>query len=191
MTITKFAPKGDDVLRSEVEGVFAELGLEADINKDLIDKITSLRSKDETFKASLHADKQKHLDRKNYYKEMAVKAGLIDAKTGKTSKEEKSEYVTKADLEKLSHRQKYAYLQDDEYDLIQSRASKYDNDFDKTMKEDSIVSSYMKTIDVKGRLDRVNVPPSTRIAPDKTGSLTDEQREFARKCGNDPDKVYN
>ena len=61
---------------------------------------------------------------------------LIDPKTGQPSKDDKKpEYVTKADLDKLSHRQKYAYLQDDEYDLISSRASKYDNDFEKTIKE--------------------------------------------------------
>jgi hypothetical protein len=188
MTIQKFAPKDAETLKQEIT---TELGIDYEDNQELIDKLVQRELKGEQFKASLHEDKAKHLKAKEFYKQNLTKAGF-DPKTGEPiNKDKKSEYVTKADLEKLSHRQKYAYLQDDEYDLVQSRSEKLGKSFEDTMKDDSICSNYMKTIDVKGRLDRVNVPPSTRIAPDKTGSVTDEQKDFARKCGNDPDKVYS
>jgi hypothetical protein len=191
MTI-KFMPKSAEILREEIAKIFTDEGLDLEANASLIDKMNSLREKDEQFKASLHEDKKKHLNAKEFYKEKMIKAGF-DPKTGEkiSSKDDKPEYVTKADLEKMSHRQKYAYLQDDEYDLVQSRSEKLSKSFEETMKDDTICSNYMKTIDVKGRLDRVSTPPSTRIAPDKTGSVTDDQKEFARKCGNDPDKVYS
>lgn len=57
--MSNFKPKGADVLRKEVEQVFIDDGLDLEVNKDLIDKVTSIREKDEQFKASVHDSKEK------------------------------------------------------------------------------------------------------------------------------------
>lgn len=69
----EFAPKDAEVLRAEV---LEDLGEEYEGNEEKIDRIVARRLKDEEFKASLHADKNKHLESKRVKEELLKKAGL-------------------------------------------------------------------------------------------------------------------
>jgi len=76
--MTKFSPKGEEVLREEIA---AELGVDYEGNEAVIDKMVARELKDEQFKVSLHEDKYKHLEGKKKYEELLAKNG-IDPKTG-------------------------------------------------------------------------------------------------------------
>lgn len=78
MTTQKFAPKDAETLKTEIT---TELGIVYEGNEDLVDKMVAREVKSEEFKASLHADKVKHLARKDFYKQQLEKAG-IDPQTG-------------------------------------------------------------------------------------------------------------
>jgi len=84
MTQQQFAPKDAETLKTEIT---AELGLDYEGNEEMVDKIVNRELKGEEFKASLHADKVKHLSRKDFYKQQLVKAGL-DPQTGEKIKPE-------------------------------------------------------------------------------------------------------
>ena len=74
----EFAPKDAETIKAEV---LEDLGEEYEGNEEKVDKIVARRLKDEEFKASLHADKKKHLEGKKAYEERMRKAGL-DPETG-------------------------------------------------------------------------------------------------------------
>ena len=76
--VAEFSPKGEEVLKSEV---LEDLGMDYDGNEEVVDRVIARRLKDEEFKASLHADKKKHLEGKQVYAEIMKKAG-IDPETG-------------------------------------------------------------------------------------------------------------
>src|SRR4030067_1131281 len=83
MTIKSFAPKDVKTLKTEITN---ELGIDYEGNEEMIDKLVNRVLKDEGFKASLHAEKVKHLKTKEFYKTNFIKAGF-DPKTGKKIKE--------------------------------------------------------------------------------------------------------
>ena len=74
----EFAPKTEETLKNEI---IEELGIEYEGNEETVDKLVARGLKDEEFKASLHADKKKHLESKEAYKQRMLKAGL-DPETG-------------------------------------------------------------------------------------------------------------
>lgn len=74
----EFKPKDAETLKQEIT---AELGVEYEGNEELVDKMVARGLKDEEFKASLHADKKKHLEGKEALKQKMLKAG-IDPETG-------------------------------------------------------------------------------------------------------------
>jgi hypothetical protein len=78
MTTTNFAPKDAETLKQEIT---TDLGIAYEDNPEMVDKLIARELKGEEFKASLHADKVKHLSRKEFYKEKLAKAGL-DPQTG-------------------------------------------------------------------------------------------------------------
>lgn len=71
-------PKSAETLKTEIT---TDLGIAYEDNPEMVDKLIARELKSEEFKASLHADKVKHLARKDFYKEKLVKAGL-DPQTG-------------------------------------------------------------------------------------------------------------
>ena len=95
----QFAPKDAETLKTEIT---TELGIAYEGNEDLVDKMVNRELKDEDFKASLHADKVKHLARKDFYKQQLEKAG-IDPKTGekKPNGSEKPTPKNKYSLEEI------------------------------------------------------------------------------------------
>ncbi len=78
MTKEAFKPKDAETLKSEI---LDETGLEYEGNEEVIDKLVARGLKDEEYKASMHADKNKHLDGKRAKEELLKKAG-IDPETG-------------------------------------------------------------------------------------------------------------
>lgn len=78
MTEKIFAPKGAEEIKAEI---LAETGMDYEANKEIVDKLVERGVKDEDFKASLHADKTKHLGAKEAYAEKLKQAG-IDPETG-------------------------------------------------------------------------------------------------------------
>ena len=78
MTQQHFAPKDAETLKTEI---ISDMGIEYEGNEDMVDKLVARELKDEEFKASLHADKNKHLESKKAYEERMRKAG-IDPETG-------------------------------------------------------------------------------------------------------------
>src|SRR4030065_153066 len=83
MTKEVFKPKSAETLKTEITN---ELGIDYEENQEMIDKLVNRGLKDEEFKASLHAEKVKHLKTKEFYKTNFIKAGF-DPKTGKKIKE--------------------------------------------------------------------------------------------------------
>ena len=78
MTV-EFAPKDAETLKLEI---LEDLSLdEYEGNEETVDKVLARRTKDEEFKASLHTDKNKHLEGKKGLEEKMRKAGL-DPETG-------------------------------------------------------------------------------------------------------------
>ena len=77
--MTQFSPKDENTLKTEIT---AELGIAYEGNEEMVDKLIARELKSEEFKASLHADKVKHLTRKDFYKQQLEKAGF-DPQTGK------------------------------------------------------------------------------------------------------------
>lgn len=75
---TEFAPKDAETLKAEIT---ADLGVDYEGNEEMVNKLVERGLKDEQFKASLHADKKKHLDAKRQKEELLKKAG-IDPETG-------------------------------------------------------------------------------------------------------------
>lgn len=73
MTKQEFAPKDAETLKAEIT---ADLGIEYEGNEGLVDKLVERGKRDEDFKASLHADKTKHLSDKESYKQILAKAGF-------------------------------------------------------------------------------------------------------------------
>lgn len=78
MTKQEFAPKDAETLRDEI---LIETGLEYEGNEEVVDKIVSLRLKDEGFKASLHEQKEKRGEKLTAYEKRMRDAGL-DPETG-------------------------------------------------------------------------------------------------------------
>lgn len=83
MTKKNFMPKSAETLKTEI---IAELGIDYEGSEEMVDKLVSRELKGEQFKASLHQDKNKHLGRKEIYKQVLVEAGLLDPKTGELKK---------------------------------------------------------------------------------------------------------
>jgi len=78
MTQQHFAPKDAETLKTEI---ISDMGIEYEGNEDMVDKLVARELKNEEFKASLHADKNKHLESKKAYEDRMRKAG-IDPETG-------------------------------------------------------------------------------------------------------------
>lgn len=113
--MTKFAPKGEETLRQEI---ITELGVEYEGNEDVVDKLVARELKDEEFKASLHEDKNKHLNQKKTYEELLVKNG-IDPKTGeKVGSKEPEDKTSKNENMSLKDIRALADVHDDDVDDI-------------------------------------------------------------------------
>jgi hypothetical protein len=101
MTKQAFAPKDAKTLKAEV---ISDLGIDYEGNEDIVDKLVNRELKSEEFKSSLHEDKVKHLEGKEFYKNKLIEAGF-DPKTG--------EKVNKPNGDKGETKQKEEYsLQD-------------------------------------------------------------------------------
>lgn len=97
MTQQHFAPKDAETLKSEI---ISDMGIEYEGNEDMVDKIVARELKDEEFKASLHADKNKHLESKKAHEERMRKAG-IDPETGEKIDSKESTKSPSMDLKDI------------------------------------------------------------------------------------------
>ena len=97
MTQQHFAPKDAETLKSEI---ISDMGIEYEGNEDMVDKIVARELKNEEFKASLHADKNKHLESKKTYEERMRKAG-IDPETGEKIDSKESAKSPNMDLKDI------------------------------------------------------------------------------------------
>ena len=97
MTQQHFAPKDAETLKSEI---ISDMGIEYEGNEDMVDKIVARELKNEEFKASLHADKNKHLESKKAYEERMRKAG-IDPETGEKIDSKESTKSPNMDLKDI------------------------------------------------------------------------------------------
>lgn len=97
MTQQHFAPKDAETLKSEI---ISEMGIEYEGNEDMVDKLVARELKNEDFKASLHADKNKHLESKKAYEERMRKAG-IDPETGEKIDSKESTKSPSMDLKDI------------------------------------------------------------------------------------------
>ena len=97
MTQQHFAPKDAETLKSEI---ISEMGIEYEGNEDMVDKLVARELKNEEFKASLHADKNKHLESKKAYEERMRKAG-IDPETGEKIDSKESTKSPSMDLKDI------------------------------------------------------------------------------------------
>ena len=194
----KFEPKGEDVIRQEVIEAFKgdNEDFDEESNKEVIDKITQQRMKDEEFKASLHKQKSKaRQEAENYYKAKEYYKQGGKPKGEKEPKGEETEYLTKQEFEELQkkqqERQRWSMLEDHEYEFFQGLAQKEGKSISQIMEEHPIAKTYVENSTLNQRLAGASVSPGTRISTGKTDKPSKEAIEFARKCGNDPEKVYN
>lgn len=97
MTQQHFAPKDAETLKSEIISV---MGIEYEGNEDMVDRLVARELKDEEFKASVHADKNKHLESKKAYEERMRKAG-IDPETGEKIDSKESTKSPSMDLKDI------------------------------------------------------------------------------------------
>lgn len=97
MTQQHFAPKDAETLKSEI---ISDMGIEYEGNEDMVDKLVARELKNEDFKASLHADKNKHLESKKAYEERMRKAG-IDPETGEKIDSKESTKSPSMDLKDI------------------------------------------------------------------------------------------
>lgn len=97
MTQQHFAPKDAETLKTEI---ISDMGIEYEGNEDMVDKIVARELKNEEFKASLHADKNKHLESKKAYEERMRKAG-IDPETGEKIDSKESTKSPNMDLKDI------------------------------------------------------------------------------------------
>lgn len=97
MTQQHFAPKDAETLKSEI---ISDMGIEYEGNEDMVDKLVARELKNEEFKASLHADKNKHLESKKAYEERMRKAG-IDPETGEKIDSKESTKSPSMDLKDI------------------------------------------------------------------------------------------
>lgn len=98
MTQQHFAPKDAETLKSEI---ISDINIEYEGNEDMVDKLVARELKNEEFKASLHADKNKHLESKKAYEERMRKAG-IDPETGeKIDSKESTKSPSSMDLKDI------------------------------------------------------------------------------------------
>lgn len=97
MTQQHFAPKDAETLKTEI---ISDMGIEYEGNEDMVDKIVARELKNEEFKASLHADKNKHLESKKTYEERMRKAG-IDPETGEKIDSKESAKSPNMDLKDI------------------------------------------------------------------------------------------
>ena len=97
MTRQHFAPKDAETLKTEI---ISEMGIEYEGNEDMVDKLVARELKNEEFKASLHADKNKHLESKKAYEERMRKAG-IDPETGEKIDSKESTKSPSMDLKDI------------------------------------------------------------------------------------------
>ncbi len=97
MTQQHFAPKDAETLKTEI---ISDMGIEYEGNEDMVDKIVARELKNEEFKASLHADKNKHLESKKTYEERMRKAG-IDPETGEKIDSKESTKSPNMDLKDI------------------------------------------------------------------------------------------
>lgn len=180
--MTKFAPKGEDVIRQEV---YEDLNLDheaSDEDKARAENVVQRRLKDEQFKASLHKDKKNHLNGKEFYKQKMIEAG-IDPKTGKSVNQPKrdnqpnGEFVTKDDLKDFGQRQRYSHLSDEEYASINALAKSSGKSFEETLEKNPVVAAYMQTVDVSKRLAGATKAPGTRFMPGEQKTEDDKVSE--------------
>ena len=97
MTQQHFAPKDAETLKTEI---ISEMGIEYEGNEYMVDKLVARELKNEEFKASLHADKNKHLESKKAYEERMRKAG-IDPETGEKIDSKESTKSPSMDLKDI------------------------------------------------------------------------------------------
>ena len=97
MTQQHFAPKDAETLKTEI---ISDMGIEYEGSEDMVDKIVARELKNEEFKASLHADKNKHLESKKAYEERMRKAG-IDPETGEKIDSKESAKSPNMDLKDI------------------------------------------------------------------------------------------
>ena len=187
--VAEFAPKDAEVLKSEV---LEDLGIEYEGNEEQIDKLVSRRLKDEEFKASLHADKNKHLEGKKKYEERMKKAGL-DPETGEktesndlkpTGGEKVSlkdrvlearalENVHEDDVEELAE-----YAERKGVTLWEAKKSPYLQAFFKTRKEERASADAANTGTTR-RSNKQDSDEALIAKMEKDEDMTDEERQRA------------
>lgn len=142
----------------------------ADEHKDQIDRITQRRLKDEQFKASVHKSKE---EKKQKIAELENKL-----KGSGSNEDKKPEFVTKEEFEKTlnqtAHRNKYSWMQDDEYQLVKRESDSAGKSFEDTLKDNKVVKTYFQNIDIKNRQAGAIGLPSTMV--DQEGPDSEEAK---------------
>lgn len=189
MTEKPFAPKDAETLKSEI---IEELGIEYEGNEDLVDKMVSRELKAEEFKASLHADKTKHKDNKEAYKQRLIKAGF-DPETGeKLAGNPVAPTVVNPSNDGLSARDVIALrdVHEDEVDFLLEEA-KLRGKSVAELKKDPYIIFFLKTKEEERKTAQATNTSNTRRASknsddllkrvDKKEELSDEEMELAAK----------
>jgi hypothetical protein len=165
----EFAPKDAETLKSEF---LTELGVEYEGNEETIDKLVARGLKDEDFKASLHADKTKHLTEKREKEELLKKAGL-DPKTGEkvASKEGNGEDKTsKNEVYSLSDIRALADVHDDDVSEIVNLAKIKGISIAEAKKE-PYIQTYLNTRAEERKTAQVAATGATKRGENKSGDL--------------------
>lgn len=197
-----FAPKGVDIIKSEV---LEDLNEQYEGNEVKVDKIVARRLKDEEFKASLHDDKMKA---RTKLKEARVLAGL-DPETGEKlptnvggQVDPKVSQPATADVEgaarkvamEIERDKLLASISEDKRDGVKEIFSALTSGKEVSIGNiNSFMEASMRAVGIEKRVDsfnRINSSSSGSIPPRAIPGPTEAQIAFAKKVGNDPVKVY-
>ncbi len=165
----KFMPKGKDVLKQEA---IDKYGLDPNTQGELIDKIVEDRFKDEEFKANeknrtekLRLERENLFKAKEYYKKNPQKPGPKKDDNPPKGDNNEDRYVTKDELKRFSHRQRFPHLSDEEYGYIEALAKTDKKSFEETLEKNPVAQAYMRTVDIDKRLAGAVKAPGTRVNP--------------------------
>lgn len=172
--MTEFAPKDAETLKAEV---LEDLELEYEGNEEKIDKIVNRRLKDEEFKASLHADKTKHLNGKREKEELLKKLGLdpetgekLQANAGETEKP-KSDSMSLKDIRALQD------VDDEDVDEVIDFA-KYKGISIADAKKSPVIQTLLKTKAEERKTAQATVVSTQRRSTKPTVDLVEKIQKY-------------
>jgi hypothetical protein len=172
----EFSPKDESTIRQEVITEY-ELDPNEEVNKKVIDKLTSERMETQKKISTAIAQKIKVREGKDFYKQVLADAKL-DPKTGKPLEEKKQvqneeeKFVTKEEFEKDKLRRQHSDLTDDEFEFVNAYAKGSGKSFRDALKTE-IVKEHFETIEVQSRVAGATGDPSTRY---KSSSASEEDK---------------